>query len=346
MIVGLTGHRLSREEAAFLARHEPGGLIIFKRNYYDEAQLAELIRSAKDAANGQARLVLVDQEGGRVQRLRGDGWPELPAAAAFGALYARDPEAALEAARTIAAWLGGLLRQVGINVNCAPCVDVPVDGAHDIIGDRAYGRDPEQVAALGGAVAEGLMAGGVVPVMKHIPGHGRAMADSHHALPVVDSAWDDLVQQDFVPFEALRWVPAAMTAHVTYPAIDATAPASTSAVVMRDVVRGAIGYDGLVMSDDISMRALSGAVEARASAVLAAGSDMVLHCNGRVDEMMAVAEAAPVLSGDGLRRYEACVAVASRTPDVADPLVAARWLGEVRRAGGDGVRRGPAAGEA
>ncbi len=290
----------------------PCGVIIFTRNFQNDAQLRALIGEARAAAGGAELLVLVDQEGGRVQRLRGGAWPDVPAAARFGDLYGRDRAGALEAARVVMQGLGARLRGVGINCDCLPCLDVPIPGADNVIGDRAFAKEPEAVAALGRAAAEGLMAAGVLPVVKHIPGHGRAGVDSHRSLPVVRAGRGDLRAQDFRPFKALSDMPAAMSAHVTFEAFDSERPASVSPVVMGDVVRGEIGFGGLVMSDDISMGALTGSLGARARAVVAAGSDVVLHCNGNLKEAREAARACGMLSGPSLTRYERCLMVATR----------------------------------
>jgi beta-N-acetylhexosaminidase len=209
------------------------------------------------------------------------------------------------------------LRESGINVDCAPVLDVPVEGAHDVIGDRAYARDPETVAVLGRAAAEGLIAGGVLPVIKHVPGHGRAGADSHHALPVVHASREDLERQDFMPFRHLADMPLAMTAHVVYTALDPDRPATTSPRVVQDVIRDHMRYDGLLVSDDLSMNALAGSLAERAAAAFAAGCDVALHCNGRLDEMDAVASETPELAGEAKRRTDAALA---RTRHIPEPL--------------------------
>lgn len=329
-IAGLSGLSLTSAEAGFLERYRPCGIIVFSRNYESNAQLRRLLDDARKAAGGKQWLVLVDQEGGRVQRLRGPEWPDFPSAAAFGALYRRDAARGLDSARVCSQWLSVRLREVGINTNCVPCLDVPVAGADAIIGNRAYGDCAQLVAALGGAVAVGTMAGGVLPVMKHIPGHGRARVDSHLALPVVEAEGEELREQDFAPFRALRVLPAAMSAHVQYQAIDAERPASISAKVVAEVIRGEIGFDGLVMSDDVSMQALAGGVGERARAVIDAGSDLILHCNGDLAEMAEVAAEAPELDGDAMRRYRRCLEVATRTPQVPDEAAVQAALQQLR----------------
>ena len=297
-ICGLSGSALSLGEADFLAAAKPAGIILFARNIETPEQVKRLIEDARDAAQGEI-LVLVDQEGGRVQRLAEPHWPRYPAARAFGRLRAADRERAKQAARLCARAMAHDLHALGFNTTCAPVLDVPVPGADNIIGDRAYGENIESVIELGGAVAEGLLAGGILPVMKHIPGHGRAMADSHLALPVVDTPLGELKASDFAPFRALRHLPMAMTAHVVYTAIDADAPVTVSAKAIDGTIRGFIGFDGLLMSDDLSMQALSGTLEERTRASLAAGCDLALHCNGKMEEMTTVAMASPPLEGPG-----------------------------------------------
>ena len=253
-------------------------------------------------------LVMVDQEGGRVQRLSEPHWPRYPAARAFGRLCEGGRERALRMARACAQLMARDLHALGFNTAAAPVLDVPVPGADNIIGDRAYGEDAGTVTALGGAVAEGLLAGGILPIMKHIPGHGRAMADSHLALPVVAAPLNELQASDFAPFRSLNHLPMAMTAHVVFNAVDPGAPVTVSARAIGEVIRGYIGFDGLLMSDDLSMHALSGTLEERTRGSLAAGCDLALHCNGKMEEMAAVAMAAPYLAGAGLRRFEAALA--------------------------------------
>jgi beta-N-acetylhexosaminidase len=329
-ITGLAGLELMPEEAAFLARVQPAGLILFARNCDTPDQLRALIADARGAIGAGDVLVLIDQEGGRVQRLRPPHWRALPPASNYANLAARDPERAMRAARLAAQLTAQDLLALGINTNCAPVLDVPVPGSHDIIGNRAYGKTPDDIIRLGRVVAEGYLSGGVLPVIKHIPGHGRATADSHLELPVVATSRADLEATDFVPFRALRDIPAAMTAHVVFTSIDPAAPASTSAIVHRDILRGSIGYDGLLMSDDLGMKALTGRFEDRAAAVIGAGSDVALHCNGNLEEMIAVAAGVPALAADALRRFQRAVAVIGQH----QPFVMAEaeaCLGEVLR---------------
>ena len=224
--------------------------------------------------------MLVDQEGGRVQRLGPPHWPAYPPGARYGEIYDRDPTSGLAAARLAGHLIAADLKPLGIDVDCLPIADLPVAGGDPVIGDRAYGREPEKVAAIAGAVADGLEAGGVLPVLKHLPGHGRATADSHHKLPVVDADRATLESTDFAAFKPLAGLPLGMTAHVVFSAIDPVAPATTSVTIVRQVIRGLIGFQGLLMSDDVSMNALSGTIAERSRDALAAGCDVVLHCNG------------------------------------------------------------------
>jgi beta-N-acetylhexosaminidase len=309
LIVGVAGTDLSRDEAQFLKESRPAGFILFARNLKDHDQIRGLVSDVRAAIGADDVLVLIDQEGGRVQRLRPPLGRMLPSAATYGLLYGRDRDAAVSAAFSAARLLAADLRALDINTDCAPVLDVPVAGAHDIIGDRAYGRSIEQVVALAQAVADGFMAGGVVPVIKHIPGHGRATADSHLALPVVSETRAELMATDFAPFKALAGIPAAMTAHVVFRDIDASAPASTSAVVTREIIRGVIGFDGLLMSDDLTMKALTGPMRARAEAVIAAGSDVGLHCSGDLAEMVEAAAGSGALDGRAKERFRAAINV-------------------------------------
>jgi beta-N-acetylhexosaminidase len=326
----LAGPHLDPHEAAVLRSARPCGVILFARNVQDPAQVRRLSDAARAAVRAEI-LVLVDQEGGRVRRLRPPNWRELPAAAAYGRLYASDPAEACRMAGLAARLTAAELRAAGIDTNCVPVLDVPVPGSHVIIGDRAYGADPKQVAALGRAVAEGHMAGGVLPVIKHVPGHGRAAADSHLELPVVTASRAELEGTDFASFRACRDLPAAMTAHVVFQAIDPDRPASTSARLISDIVRGAIGFDGLLMSDDLGMKALSGTVAERAQAVLAAGSDLALLCSGVLAETEAVAAVVPQLGGPALARFERARAVVAQ-PQAFDIVEAENCLARALRA--------------
>ena len=317
VIFGLSGLCISDAEAAFFAQNRPFGYILFARNVADTPQLSALTDSLKALHGDPDVPIFIDQEGGRVQRLRAPLAPDYPSARVLGDLHAHDAKAGERAA-----WLLGRLHALdlgrhGINANCVPVLDVPTEGAHDVIGHRAYGLDPETVFALGKAMAAGTMAGGALPVMKHVPGHGRANADSHKALPRVDADLSSLQRRDFVPFAGLRDLPAAMTAHIVYEAIDPERPATLSPVVIETIIRGEIGFDGLLMSDDVSMHALSGDFDARARAILDAGCDIVLHCNGDMDEMTAVASVMKPLTGRALQRARQAQAVIGRTGETS-----------------------------
>jgi beta-N-acetylhexosaminidase len=306
-ITGFSGTALTPQEREFLREAAPWGGIVFKRNIDTPDQMCRLVDSFRDAVGSNAP-VLVDQEGGRVQRLGPPHWPAYPAGAVYRRLYERDPAIGLAAARLGARLIANDLRTLGIDVDCLPLADVPVPGADAVIGDRAYGETPEQVAAIAGAVAEGLLHGGVLPVLKHLPGHGRATADSHQRLPMVDADKATLEATDFAAFRPLAGLPLGMTAHVVFSAYDPLAPATTSVTMVGQVIRGSIGFRGLLMSDDVSMGALSGSIAERTRASLAAGCDLVLHCNGQLDEMRAVAAEAPLLQGAAGMRAEAALA--------------------------------------
>jgi beta-N-acetylhexosaminidase len=304
-VCGCAGLALNAEERAFLRLEDPWGLILFKRNVNDRDQVRELTASFRECVGRANAPVLIDQEGGRVQRMAPPHWRAYPAAAAIeGGL---EPSRAEAAARLIARLIAHDLAEVGITIDCAPVLDVADAGTHAAIGNRAFSFRPERVTAMGKAVCEGLLAGGVAPVIKHMPGHGRASVDSHYELPVVDAARSEL-SHDFAPFAALKDLPMAMSAHVLYTAIDPRLPATASPIVVQEVMRGEIGFDGLILSDDLSMKALKGPFDKRAAAVIEAGLDIVLHCNGDLDEARAVASATPVLSGASLRRADAALA--------------------------------------
>jgi beta-N-acetylhexosaminidase len=282
------------------------GFILFTRNCHSPEQVRDLVMALRDSVGRNDAPVLIDQEGGRVQRLRPPHWRDAPAALRFGDLYAADPQAACAAARLNARLIAADLQPLGIDVDCLPVLDLPSDGAHDVISDRAFGGEPARIAELGRAVCEGLLEGGVLPVAKHIPGHGRATVDSHLTLPRVSCPLSELRASDFAPFRALNDMPMAMTAHVVYEALDDQAPATTSPIVIEQAIRGDIGFGGLLISDDISMQALSGELGERTLAALAAGCDVVLHCNGDAREMEAVAGAASRMSPAAVRRFEVC----------------------------------------
>jgi beta-N-acetylhexosaminidase len=323
-ITGISGTILTPAERSFLRESEPWGLILFARNVETPAQVERLTAAFREAM-GRNAPVLVDQEGGRVQRLGPPHWPAYPAGAAYGRVYDDDPALGTKAAYLGARLIAADLRAVGIDVDCLPIADVPAAGADPVIGDRAYGERAEKVGRIARAVADGLLAGGVLPVVKHIPGHGRARSDSHHRLPIVETDRATLERTDFAAFRPLSDLPLGMTAHVVYTAIDALAPATTSATLFANVIRGWLGFDGLLMSDDISMGALSGSIAERARAAIAAGCDVVLHCNGGLDEMQALADAVPVLAGPSAARADAALARRGQVADGDPAALRAQW---------------------
>lgn len=329
-IYGCSGPALSGEERRFFRDAKPWGFILFGRNIVDRAQVKRLVNDLRDTLGDERAPVLIDQEGGRVARLKPPVWAERPAAARFGALYAVSAEAAREAAYLNARLMAHDLEELGINVDCMPVLDVPVDGADQVIGDRAFAHDPRTIIDLGRAVIEGLIEGGVLPVMKHVPGHGRATADSHLALPHVATDSEELSAADFVTFRSLNHCPMAMTAHVVYESIDSQRPATTSPKIIRDVIRGEIGFEGLLLSDDLSMKALSGSLGQRAKAAQFAGCDVVLHCNGGMDEMKEVSSEAKPLDGQARHRAEHALGHLARIEEI-DPVGADARLTELMR---------------
>jgi beta-N-acetylhexosaminidase len=332
-ITGVAGLELSAAEREFIRKERPWGFILFKRNIDSPAQVTSLVRELRSSANNPEAPVLIDQEGGRVQRLGPPNWPVYPAGAVFGRLYDIDPALGLEAARLSARLIADDLTALGVTVDCLPLADVPVDGADAVIGNRAYGTEPGKVAAIGRAVTDGLEQGGVLPVLKHIPGHGRATADTHFKLPEVDTPQKELERTDFAAFQPLADLPMAMTAHVVFSALDPAHPATTSATIINQVIRGAIGFQGLLMSDDVSMNALAGSLAERTRALIAAGCDMVLHCNGKLDEMQDVARETPELAGKALQRANRALA-SRRQPQPFDRNAArARLDALIERAG-------------
>lgn len=316
-ILGCAGPVLTSEEAAFFRRARPWGFILFRRNIETPDQTRALVNALRESVGREDAPVLVDQEGGRVQRLGPPHWRRYPAGRAYGELPV---ESRREITRLGARLIAHDLAALGINVDCLPVLDVPDPQMHEVIGDRAYDPTPEGVALLGRAACEGLMAGGVLPVVKHIPGHGRARADSHLELPVVDASRAELEARDFIPFQALSDMPMAMSAHVVYADLDPSLPATLSRRVLDVAVRGIIGFDGLLMTDDLSMKALGGDFDDRAAAALDAGCDMILHCNGDMAEMQAVAQGTWFLEG---RAAERAYAALQRTPKRVEPFDAA-----------------------
>lgn len=304
VIFGCAGLQLSIDERALFRAIRPPGLIVFERNCSSPDQLRALVDDFRDCVDDETALVLIDQEGGRVSRLKPPHWRHPPPSGVFANLARSNPEAAVEATELNARLIATELFNLSINVDCTPVLDLPEDNADPIIGDRAFGTTPEQVIRLGEAVCNGMLDGGVLPVIKHAPGHGRAGVDSHKALPVVEADQKDLTGHDFTPFGALAHMPLAMTAHVVYTAFDQDHPATTSSLIIQDIIRGHIGFDGWLISDDLSMDALRGDLSARANAALSAGCDVALHCNGRLDEMSQIATHTPHLSASSLRRLQ------------------------------------------
>jgi len=303
-ITGIAGTVLTFQEKEFIAAHRPWGFILFGRNIESESQLRCLTQDLQRVAERDIVPILIDQEGGKVRRLRPPLVADYPAAAVIGELYRREKQAGLRAAWLMSRLHAFDLKRFGMNVNCLPVLDVLVQGAHEAIGSRSYGDEAEMVSLLGKATAEGLLAGGILPVMKHIPGQGRAQADTHFDLARTDAPLDVLRQSDFVPFKALNHLPMAMNSHLVYEGVDRHNPATFSAKLVKEVIRGEIGFDGLLMSDDLGMHALSGSFGERAQKCFAAGFDLVLHCSGIIEEMHDVATVVPVLTGKALVRAE------------------------------------------
>ena len=327
-IFGLAGLTLSDEERAFFKSVRPLGYILFARNIEKPTQVSDLTQELRNLSPGDNPLILIDQEGGRVQRLVPPYWRFAPAMAEFGALYARNPELALSVLKTNMTLIGRELCELGIDVDCAPVMDVPVPGAHDVIGDRAFSPDPEVIAAMAPQACDGLRDAGIVPVIKHLPGHGRATADSHKELPVVTEDLETLRHSDFSPFKALcgnesQGVCFGMTAHVVYSALDPDRPATTSKKVISEIIRGEIGFEGLLMSDDLAMKALDGPFDERAAASLDAGCDVILHCDGNLEDMQAVAKGAKTLGVNGARALDAASQVRLKPASQIENLLAA-----------------------
>ena len=316
-IYGLSGTELTEDERDFFRDADAAGYILFKRNCQDREQLRALTDDLRTLAGREDLPILIDQEGGRVARMQPPQWAKFPAGWAFAELYAKAPISAIEACMANARALALMLRDCGINVDCLPLLDVRQEGADDIIGDRAFGAEPMQVAALGRAVLDGFASAGVVGVVKHIPGHGRAMCDSHKDLPIVDANEDELAI-DLEPFEKLNWAPMGMMAHVVFTAWDKDRPASQSPTVIQQIVRGRIGFDGWLMSDDLGMEALKGSMAERAAGVVAAGCDVALHCSGKMDEMIGVASGVSTMTRQGVERLRQAMVIAASHPDGAD----------------------------
>lgn len=305
VVFGCAGETLFAAESDFFRDVDPLGFILFARNIDTPDQVRRLTADLRDAVGREDAIVMIDQEGGRVRRLRPPHWPDYPAMRPFGDKAVADPD---EAAACVALNYGLIaedLTELGIDVNCAPVLDLPTSDGHEIIGDRAFSDNPSIIARLGQAVCDGLSGGGVMPVIKHIPGHGRALSDSHLELPRVDTPLDVLSTTDFVPFAALSGAPAGMTAHIVYEAIDPDEPGSSSQAVVQDIIRGTIGFDGLLFSDDVCMKALSGPLDGRVNSVLAAGCDVALHCDGDFADMAKIAATCPPMRPDSMERLQA-----------------------------------------
>ena len=341
VVFGCSGTVLGEAERRFFEESRPLGFILFGRNIASAGQVRTLAADLRRAVSRPDAPILVDQEGGRVQRIGPPRWPRRPAMRVFGKAMALDPEGAVACARLNAELISADLRALGIDVNCAPVLDLDLPGGHDVIGDRAFSGDPEVVAALGRAVSEGLMSGGVVPVVKHLPGHGRAAVDSHVGLPRVRAPLELLSATDFAPFAALADAVAGMTAHVVYEAIDGSGPASASRAVIAQTVRRDIGFNGLLFSDDICMGALSGRPQERVAAVLEAGCDVALHCNGNLADMRLVAEACPAMTADALARLDRARGASRERRGGLDRAEAARQIGDFLAAAGQPANRRP-----
>tara|TARA_R110000868_G_scaffold2764_4_gene19150 strand:+ start:1726 stop:2757 length:1032 start_codon:yes stop_codon:yes gene_type:complete len=305
VVFGCAGEVLSDRERGLFRDADPLGFILFARNIADPDQVRRLTEDLRAAVGRDDAIVMIDQEGGRVRRLRPPHWPDYPAMRPFGAKAAAKPEEAVACLALNYRLIADDLTALGIDVNCAPVLDLPAPDGHEIIGDRAFSDDPDIISRLGRAVCDGLMQGGVIPVIKHIPGHGRAIADSHQELPRVDTPLDVLTASDFVPFRALSDAPAGMTAHIVYGAIDGNSPGSSSPGVVQGVIRDAIGFQGLLFSDDVCMKALTGPIDERVRSVLAAGCDVALHCDGNFDDMASIAQNCPQLRSDSAARLDA-----------------------------------------
>lgn len=329
LILGLSSLSFTDNERAFFKAADPWGLILFKRNFANRDQIRGLIGEFRALVGRDHAPVLIDQEGGRVQRMSTPEWKKYPPAAHYLKAAKGDVSKARDFAYFGARLIAHDLQEVGITIDCAPVLDCPVEGATDAIGDRAFATDPDQIVQIARAFAEGLMDGGVLPVIKHIPGHGRAMVDSHLDLPVVSASRADLVARDFKPFRALADLPIGMTAHLRFDAIDPARPATLSPIVISEIIRGEIGFQGLLMSDDLSMKALGGTFKSRTEALFAAGCDIALHCNGDMDEAVAIAEASPDLAGEARKRADLALSRLSPPKSEIDPVDAARKLADL-----------------
>ncbi len=317
VVFGISGTSLTADERAFLRDADPLGFILFARNCDDAAAIRRLTAELRDTVGRDDAPILIDQEGGRVMRLRPPDWPFAPAARDIAGLHERDPTLGVAAAETVGRMFGAMLSGLGIDVDCAPVLDLGLPETTDAIGTRAYAAEPETVATLGGAMARGLMREGCLPVIKHLPGHGRGAVDSHRALPRVEADLETLRRHDFAAFRPLNQLPLGMSAHVVYAAIDPDLPGTVSVAVIETLIRGEIGFDGFLFTDDIAMEALDGTPAVRADAALNAGCDAVLHCSGVLSEMIEVAGAVRNLSRSADRRWTRARA-ARQKPEGAD----------------------------
>jgi beta-N-acetylhexosaminidase len=317
VIFGLSGPALTSDEAAFFGDADPVGYILFKRNIETRGQLRALTDSLRDLSGRDDVPILIDQEGGPVARMGPPEWPAFPAGPAFDALYKAAPMSAIQAMRANAEALGLMLAEVGINVDCAPLLDVVQADTTAAITIRAYGAEPMQVAALGRAMIEGLANAGVVGVVKHMPGHGRALVDTHHELPTVTANEEELAI-DLEPFTTLNRAPMGMTSHIVFDAWDAVRPATLSPIIVGDIIRGRIGFDGFLMTDDIDMKALSGTPADKAAEAIAAGCDCVLDCWGRMDEMVSIANRLDDIAAASRARLDAAMASVAGKRSQAD----------------------------
>ena len=338
VIFGCRGPELTQWERRFFADAAPWGLILFRRNCQTPDQIRRLTETFREIVGREDAPVLIDQEGGRVRRLGPPIWHPAPSAKTLGDLWRRAPESGKEALRLNYQIIASELTELGITVNCAPVMDVPVPGSHSVVGDRAFSDSADETAQLGRIVCEAHLVQGVLPILKHMPGHGRATADSHRSLPIVEATRHQLENTDFKPFKDLNDMPAAITAHIVYPAWDDQAPTTTSNVMIKDVIRESIGFDGLLLTDDISMRALKGALRERVENSLAAGCDLVLHCNGKRQEMKKVAEGARKLNAESLKRARLALARPAARGDF-DRMSAKRRLAHLMEMGeGEGLQ--------
>jgi beta-N-acetylhexosaminidase len=329
-VVGVAGLHLTDDERQLLRARPPWGFILFRRNCGSPEQVRQLVGDLREASRRLDAPVLIDQEGGRVRRLQPPHWPARPPARRIGVLAEADLAAGREAAFLVARLIAHDLRGLGITINCAPVLDLALPEQTSAIGDRAVSADPEIVAALGQSAIAGHLAGGVLPVIKHLPGHGRARVDSHVALPVVESVRSTLAASDWAPFRACAGAPLAITAHVLFTDLDRERPATLSPTIVEEVIRGEIGFRGALLSDDLSMGALGGSLGERAARARAAGCDIAVHCNGRQDEMVDVLDAAGPLEGEGAARV--ALALARQTPPTAfDPVAAEEQLADLLR---------------